>query len=106
MAVIEKQLKEFVETLVVRGIGLYGQNEMAKICYDSGIGLLDDNQIEWMEENYEENVKKLIINYAGRNLPAKMTAIVLAKQHNIPVPDELTKKKKRKKTSWFRRILK
>ncbi len=106
MAVEESRLKDFVSVMVTRGIGLYGRDEMAKICYDSGIGLLDDNRIEWMDEGDRNNlVQRLLINYGSKNLPAKMTAIVLARQHNIPVPEELLEKKK-KKTSWFKKILK
>mgnify|MGYP000625098226 FL=1 len=107
MAVEESRLKQFVSVMVTRGIGLYGRDEMAKICYNSGIGLLDDNNIEWMDNSSDRNdlVRQLLINYGSRNLPAKMTAIVLARQNNIPVPEELLEKKK-KKTSWIKKILK
>jgi hypothetical protein len=106
MAVEESRLQEFVSIMVTRGIGLYGRDEMARICYDSGIALLDDNRIEWLEEGDRNKlVQRLLINYGSKNLPAKMTAIVLARQNNIPVPEELLEKKK-KKTSWFKKILK
>lgn len=92
----ENGLKEFVDTLVVRGLGLYGQEEMAKICYESGVALTDKNEIEWMGDQYSGIVQKLLINYGSRNLPAKMTAIVLARKHGIPVPNELIEKPKKK----------
>ncbi|GAB4308167.1 MAG: hypothetical protein Kow0069_06200 [Promethearchaeota archaeon] len=87
-------LKEFVELVVRRGLGLYGQEEMAKICYEAGIALTDANEVEWLEGDPEENVQKLLVEYGSRNLPARMTAIILARQHGIPVPEVLTKKKR------------
>lgn len=90
----EPQLKAFVDILVIRGLGLYGQAQMAKICYESGVALTDTNEIEWLESNHPIVVQKLLINYGLRNLPAKMTAIVLARQHNIPVPNELLERKR------------
>lgn len=94
MMVEEDKLKNFVSLMVQRGLGLYGQVEMAKICYESGIALTDKNEIDWLAENHTMAVEKLLINYGSRNLPAKMTAIVLARQHNIPVPSVLMEKKK------------
>jgi hypothetical protein len=93
----EDKLKGFVSIMVQRGLGLYGQTEMAKICYNSGIALTDQNEVDWLAENHTEAVQKLLINYGSKNLPAKMTAIVLARQHNIPVPDALLEKKQMKK---------
>ena len=84
----EPQLKTFVDILVLRGLGLYGQAQMAKICYESGVALTDTNEIEWLESNHPTVVQKLLINYGSRNLPANMTAIVLARQHKIPRLDK------------------
>ena len=91
----ESQLKKFVDILVIRGLGLYGQMEMAKICYDSGVALTDKNEIEWLDSNHDTIVQKLLSNYGSRNLPAKMTAIVLARQHNIPIPEDLLENKRK-----------
>jgi precorrin-6B methylase 1 len=101
-----KHLKNFVELLISRGLGLYGQKEMAKICYESGIALTDLNEIEWMTGKHEKAVQSLLVNYGTRNLPAKMTVMVLARKHNIPLPEKLTKKKRNKKQNLFKRIFK
>lgn len=101
----EKQLKDFVDLMVTRGLGLYGQELMAQICFNSGIALTDRNEIDWLEENHFDAVQNLLKNYGSRNLPAKMTAIVLARQHRIPVPDELLQKKRsNKRRGIFRRF--
>ncbi len=104
MVVVEDKLKGFVDLLVLRGLGLYGQARMAKICYDSGIALTDKNEIEWMEADHPKSVHNLLVNYGSKNLPAKMTAIVLARQHNIPVPETLlAKKRNKRRRSIFKR---
>ncbi len=104
MEVNRDRIEEFTKTLVKRGLGLYGREQMAKICYDSGIALLDDDSIDFLDEDINAAVKKLIINYARFNLPAKMTAVVLAKNYGIPLPDEL-KSKKRRRSRFLSRIL-
>ena len=94
----EEKLKSFVDVMVLRGLGLYGLTEMAKICYDSGIALTDTREID-----HEKCVEQLLINYGIRNLPAKMTAIVLARKNNIPVPAKLLEKKNKSRRRFFRR---
>ena len=95
----EQKLLDFVHLVVKRGLGLYGQEKMAKICFNSGIALTDTNEVDWLKENHANCVQTLLINYGSTNLPAKMTAIVLARKNQIPVPDELmasgSKKRKR-----------
>ncbi|MHA1682009.1 MAG: hypothetical protein ACTSUE_13810 [Promethearchaeota archaeon] len=96
MVVEESSLAEFVHLLVQRGLGLYGKQEMATICYDSGIALMDKGEIDWLNDDHFKSVQKLVKNYATRNLPAKMTAIVLARKYGIPIPASLESKRKGK----------
>ncbi|MFX1340705.1 MAG: hypothetical protein ACFFDK_18995 [Promethearchaeota archaeon] len=98
MALSEDKLIAFVSAMVERGLGLYGVKRMAEICYDSGIALTDKNEIDWLNDDHYESVKNLLINYASVNLPAKMTAIVLARRNNIPIPKKIMEK--RKKSRW------
>ncbi len=102
MDVTHKSKEEaLAEILVKRGLGIYGREKMAKICYDSGIALLDDDSVDFIDDNKEEAIKKLLINYSKFNLVAKMTAVVMAKKYGVPIPPELQKKKKK---SRLRRI--
>ncbi|MHA1166993.1 MAG: hypothetical protein ACTSRU_04155 [Candidatus Hodarchaeales archaeon] len=103
MSESNEPIEQFVNVLVSRGLGIYGRERMANICYESGVALLDDNTIDWLEEDRNEALQQLIVNYSSVNLPAKMTAIVLAKKFDIPLPEELKRKKKRK--SRFRRMI-
>lgn len=89
MALNDDKLKTFVDLLVARGLGLYGSTKMGEICYDSGIGLTDQHEIDWIEEDHFTCVQSLLVNYSLVNLVSKMTAIVLARRNNIPVPDKL-----------------
>ncbi|HEC39231.1 hypothetical protein LCGC14_0751150 [marine sediment metagenome] len=102
MALTNDKLKTFVDLLVERGLGLYGSAKMGEICYDSGIGLTDQLEIDWIEDDHFTCVQRLLVNYSSVNLVSKMTAIVLARRNNIPVPDKLLEKKK-KKSRWKKR---
>ena len=82
--------------MIHRGLGLYGQEVMAKIAYDSQIAVTDKNEIDWLTEDHDAAIEKLLINYGKRSLPAKMTAVVLAKRYNVPIPEILTAAKKGK----------
>lgn len=96
-------MHEFTKTLISRGLGMYGPEKMKKICSDSGFRLYDDGSFEKNPgEELQSAVQKLLINYSKFNLPAKMTAMVLAKKYNIQIPEALQKKQKRK--SRFRRF--
>ncbi len=95
MDVTDETLKEFTQILVQRGLGLYGREKMAQICYESDIALLDDDTIDFLSDDLKKSVEKLLLNYSKFNLTAKMTAVVLAKRHGIPIPPALQKKKKK-----------
>ena len=97
-----ENIVQLTEILVSRGLGMYGHEMMQKICYDSGIALLDDDSIDWLQEDKEKSMNDFLINYSAMNLAAKMTAIVLAKKYEIPIPEQI---KKKKRNSRFQRIL-
>ena len=94
---------EFASVLIRRGLGIYGRIRVAEICSESNVALLDDNTVDWVTEDIDKAVNDLIVNFSKSNLPAKMTAMVLAKKYGIPFPEELTKKKRRQ--SRFRRLV-
>ncbi len=102
MALTDDKLKVFVDLLVERGLGLYGSTKMGEICYESGIGLTDQFEIDWIDEDHFTSVQNLLVNYSSVNLVSKMTAIVLARRNNIPVPEKILEKKK-KKSRWKKR---
>ena len=102
------ELREFAKLIVQRGLGLYGRDAVAQMCYDAGIALTDTNDVTWLDPSADkvQLVQNLLREYGSRNLPARMTAIVLARQHSIPVPEALLEKKSKKQTRfkfWKRR---
>ncbi len=103
MGIDKNAIQELVDVLVARGLGLYGKEKMAKICSDSGVALLDDNSTDWLDDDIMGSLNKFLVNYAGFNIASRMTVMVLMKMVNIPLPEELQRKKKRK--SRFRRLL-
>ena len=84
-----EEATRFVQALIIRGLGIYGPQKMKTICIASDIDLNDDYNFEWQSEDIDESVKKLQINYAKVNLPARMTVVVLAKKFGIHVPEEV-----------------
>lgn len=91
----------FLKEIVERGLGIYGRDKMAEICYNSQIGLLDDYTLDWLSDDHTEALNKLIVNYSKINLPAKMTVMVLAKKHGIKIPDTIQTTKKRSRFFKF-----
>lgn len=92
---MQDKQSEFLKALVERGLGIYGRDKMAQICHESQVALMDDNSLDWLTDDHEKALQNLLINYSRINLPARMTVMVLAKKHDIPVPEELGKGKKR-----------
>ncbi len=103
MGIDKNAIQELVDVLVARGLGLYGKEKMAEICYDSGVALLDDNSTDCLDDDMEGSLSKFLVNYARFNIAAKMTVMVLVKKFKILLPEELQRKKKRK--SRFRRLM-
>ncbi len=97
MEINHQQAAEFAQLLIMRGLGLYGDKKMAKICDDSGMDCRAGSSYELPDnENIEDSLKKLMINYSKFNLPAKMTVLVLAKKYGMLIPEELKSSKKKK----------
>ncbi|MHA1228725.1 MAG: hypothetical protein ACTSPV_18520 [Candidatus Hodarchaeales archaeon] len=94
--------------LINRGMGLYGRDKIAELAYKSGIALLDDNTVEWLdseEKSHEDTIKNFLVEYSKINLPAKMTVIVYARKFKIDLPDSIRKRKRRRSRlrKWFSR---
>ena len=94
---------EFSTLLVQRGMGMLGREKMVEICDKSNFLLLDDDTLDFKGSDVDNSIKSLIVNFSSRNLIAKMTATSLANKYNIPIPDEI--KSKRKKKSRLKRLL-
>ena len=80
--------REFLDLLIKRGLGLYGKEKIDQILKQSKIELLTDGSVNWLNGNPSDSLQTLMRNYAALNVPAKMTAVVLAKRFDIPVPDD------------------
>ena len=102
MEVTDQKIYEFSSLLVQRGLGLYGRDKMAGICYDADVALLDDDSISFLNNDHVGAMRKLMVSYAKFNLVARMTVMALAKQYDIELPPEIKKKKVRK--SRFARL--
>ncbi len=102
MGVDQPAVDQLVHTLVQRGLGIYGYEKMTEICESSGVALLDDFSIDWLDDDRERALKRFLISYARQNPAARMTVLVLAKRYGVPVPKELERKKRFR--AKFRRL--
>ena len=98
----EEKIRDYLNLLTQRGLGIYGHDKMASICRDAGLKLHDDDTLEFLSDEYDKIFKKFLINYAQFNIIAKMTVMAFAKQYGVIVPDEI--KNSQKKKSKFRKI--
>jgi len=76
---------------------------MVEMCESAGVALLDDYTVDWLDDDHERALNRFLISYARQNPAARMTVLVLAKRHGVPIPKEL--ERKRRLTSRFRRLL-
>ncbi|MCY3410603.1 MAG: hypothetical protein INQ03_03095 [Candidatus Heimdallarchaeota archaeon] len=103
MEIEQNKIKNFINLLISRGLGIYGLNRMQSICKESHIELISQENLRYLSDDYAETLRLFMINYSKFNIVARMTVIALAKQYEIPVPSEV-RKAKREGTS-FRRII-
>ncbi len=92
--------REAMETLVLdliqRGLGLYGRERMEEILKRSGISVLENGTSFWADDDKEDALNRFMINYSKFSIAARMTVLVFAKKHGIPLPMEMRSSKKRK----------
>ncbi len=91
----------FATIIIRRGLGLFGREKIKSIAYNSDILLKEDDSVEFINENHDSSIERLLINFS-ENLVAKMTAVSLAQKYKIPIPNELQKKSK--KISRFKKF--
>ena len=90
MGVSRGNIEQLVHTLVQRGLGIYGYKRMVEMCESAGVALLDDYTVDWLDDDHERALNRFLISYARQNPAARMTVLVLAKRHGVPIPVSYT----------------
>ena len=87
------ELKEIASILVRRGQTIYGRDKIVNICGKSQVSLLDDYSGEFARDDTKESLDNFLILYSKLGPAARLTLLILSKQYDVTLPDELTQKK-------------
>ena len=87
------ELKELASLLVRRGQTIYGRDKIVEICGKSQVSLLDDYSGEFAKDDTKESLDDFLIRYSKLGPAALLTLLILSKQYNVPLPEQLTQKK-------------
>ena len=87
-------LQEMVSILGRRGQTIYGRQSIVETCTKAGVILVDDPDEERYDENSQESLKRFLLEYSKLGPAARLTLLILSKQYEATLPEELTSKKK------------
>jgi hypothetical protein len=87
------ELKEMASILVRRGQTIYNREKIVEICAKTGVSLLDDYSGEFARDDTKEALDNFLILYSKLGPAAKLTLLILSKQYNVLLPEEVIKKK-------------
>ena len=74
---LDRPIYQMAELLGRRAQTIYGRQTVVDLCAKAGVSLMD-----------------FIIRYAKMSPAARLTVLVLAKQHGVSLSEEITKKRK------------
>lgn len=75
-----------------RGQTIYGRERIVKICAKAGVTLMDETGGD--SDNSQESLERFLIEYSRFGPAAKLTLMILAKQHGIELSDKIIGKKR------------
>ena len=90
----EAGLQEMVSILGRRGQTIYGRQSIVETCTKAGVILVDNPDDERYDENSQESLKRFLLEYSKLGPAARLTLMILSKQYEADLPEELTRKKK------------
>ncbi|MFW9833004.1 MAG: hypothetical protein ACFFEK_03330 [Candidatus Thorarchaeota archaeon] len=88
----ERPLRKLAETLSRRGQTIYGRRTIVDLCSKAGVSLL--NTIDIGDPDTDEALQKFIAEYSRLTPAAKLTILILSKQYDVSLPEDLLGKKK------------
>ncbi len=87
-------LQEMVSILGRRGQTIYGRQSIVETCTKAGVILIDDPDDERHDENSQESLERFLLEYSKLGPAARLTLLIVSKQYDATLPEELTRKKK------------
>jgi hypothetical protein len=80
------------ETLSRRGQTIYGRKAIVDLCSKTGVSLLDS--FDMGDRDTDESLQNFLVQYSKLSPAAKLTIMILSKQFEVQLPEELLGKKK------------
>ncbi len=90
----ETGLREMVSILGRRGQTIYGRQSIVETCTKAGVILIDTPDDERHSENSRKSLERFLLEYSKLGPGARLTLLILSKQYETALPEELTRKKK------------
>ena len=88
----ERPILKLAETLSRRGQTIYGRKAIVDLCSKTGVSLMDS--LDFSDPDSDESLQNFLIGYSKLSPAAKLTILILSKQYNVSLPEELLGKKK------------
>lgn len=92
MEEVERPIRKLAETLSRRGQTIYGRQAIVELCSKTGVSLL--NTIDIGDPDSDESLQKFVVEYSKLTPAAKLTILILSKQFEVSLPEDLLGKKK------------
>ncbi len=90
----ETGLQEMVSILGRRGQTIYGRQSIVEACTKAGVILIDTPDDERYDENSRKSLERFLLEYSKLGPAARLTLLILSKQYEATLPEELARKKK------------
>ncbi len=88
----ERPIRQLAEILSRRGQTIYGRQTIVELCARSGVSLLNIHDVGDIDS--DESLQNFLVQYSKLSPAAKLTILILSKQHGVILPEELLGKKK------------
>ena len=92
MSESERPIRKLAETLSRRGQTIYGRKVIVDMCSKTGVSLL--NVMDVGDPDSDESLQDFLIQYSKLSPAAKLTILILSKQYDVSLPEDLLGKKK------------
>jgi hypothetical protein len=88
----DRPILKLAETLSRRGQTIYGRKMIVDLCSKTGVSLMDSLDIG--DPDSDQSLQNFLIGYSKLSPAAKLTIMILSKQYEVPLPEDLLGKKK------------
>ncbi|MFW9769204.1 MAG: hypothetical protein ACFFF9_11165 [Candidatus Thorarchaeota archaeon] len=88
----ERPMLKLAETLSRRGQTIYGRKTIVDLCSRTGVSLMDSLDIS--DPDSDVSLRNFVIGYSKLSPAAKLTILILSKQYDVTLPEEILGKKK------------